>query len=166
MSSLEIRPATAADCPAIWVFMRVIVAAGETFSWDREIAEERAREIWLPPPPGRTYVAVDRDGTVLGTTMMGPNHGGPGAHVATAGFMVAAGAGGRGVGRALGEHVIRQAAEDGYRAIQFNAVVETNTRAVELWKSLGFEVLTTVPEAFRHPTVGFVGLNIMYRRLP
>ena len=54
---------------------------------------------------------------------------------------------------------------DGYRAMQFNAVVETNTRAVALWRSLGFEVLATVPEAFDHPAQGFVGLHIMYRRL-
>jgi ribosomal protein S18 acetylase RimI-like enzyme len=54
---------------------------------------------------------------------------------------------------------------DGYRAMQFNAVVETNTRAVALWRSLGFEVLATVPEAFDHPVKGFVGLHIMYRRL-
>jgi ribosomal protein S18 acetylase RimI-like enzyme len=44
-------------------------------------------------------------------------------------------------------------------------VVETNTRAVALWRSLGFEVLATVPEAFDHPAHGFVGLHIMYRRL-
>lgn len=49
--------------------------------------------------------------------------------------------------------------------MQFNAVVETNKRAVALWRSLGFEVLATVPEAFRHPTEGYVGLLVMYRRL-
>lgn len=49
--------------------------------------------------------------------------------------------------RALGEHALEWARANGYRAMQFNAVVETNTRAVALWRSLGFEVLTTVPEA-------------------
>jgi ribosomal protein S18 acetylase RimI-like enzyme len=72
---------------------------------------------------------------------------------------------GRGVGRALGERVLSQARADGYRAMQFNAVVETNVRAVSLWRSLGFEVLATVPEAFCHPSDGYVGLHIMYRRL-
>jgi hypothetical protein len=38
-------------------------------------------------------------------------------------------------------------------------------RAVSLWRSLGFEILATVPEAFRHPVDGYVGLHIMYRRL-
>jgi hypothetical protein len=49
--------------------------------------------------------------------------------------------------------------------MQFNAVVETNTSAVRLWQSLGFEILTTVPEAFDHPGHGFVGLHVMYLRL-
>ena len=49
--------------------------------------------------------------------------------------------------------------------MQFNAVVESNTRAVALWRRLGFEVLATVPEAFNHLTDGYVGLHIMYRRL-
>jgi ribosomal protein S18 acetylase RimI-like enzyme len=49
--------------------------------------------------------------------------------------------------------------------MQFNAVVETNTRAVALWRSLGFELLGTLPEGFLHPTEGYVGLHIMHRRL-
>jgi GNAT superfamily N-acetyltransferase len=72
---------------------------------------------------------------------------------------------GRGTGRALGEHVIEWARQEGFRAIQFNAVVETNAPAVALWRSLGFAVLTTVPEAFNHPTHGYVGLLIMHRFL-
>lgn len=145
--------------------MRRIVAAGETFSWGREIEEQVARERWFPVPPGRTVVAVDAEGLVIGTAVSGPNHEGPAAHVATASFMVDPAAAGRGTGRALGEHVIERARADGFRAIQFNAVVESNARAIALWQSLGFEVLATVPEAFDHPDDGYVGLQIMYRRL-
>jgi GNAT superfamily N-acetyltransferase len=72
---------------------------------------------------------------------------------------------GSGTGRALGRHVLRFARDEGYRAMQFNAVVETNSRAVALWRSFGFDILTTIPEAFRHPTAGYVGLHVMYRRL-
>jgi GNAT superfamily N-acetyltransferase len=83
----------------------------------------------------------------------------------SAGFMVDPRRSGRGVGRALGEHVLAWAKEAGFRAVQFNAVVETNTRAVALWRSLGFEIIGTVPEAFRHPVDGYVGSHVMYRRV-
>src|SRR3978361_2252466 len=101
-------------------------------------------------PPGARVVAVADDG-LLGTARMGPNRPGRGSHVGTASFMVAPAARGRGVGRVLGEHVVAGPRAQGYRAIQFNAVVETNTAAVRLWTSLGFEVVGTVPGAFRHP---------------
>lgn len=97
--------------------------------------------------------------------MTGPNHEGPASHIATASFMVDPAAGGRGVGRALGERVLELAKADGYRGMQFNAVVETNTRAVALWQAIGFEILTTIPEGFHHPTQGYVGLHIMFQRL-
>lgn len=160
-----LRDATAEDWPAIWPFVRDIVAAGETYTWEQDVSQDRARSLWLPGAPSRTVVASDDDGTVLGSAKFGPNQSGPGSHVSTASFMVAPQHAGRGVGRALGEHVVAEARAEGYRAMQFNAVVETNTGAVALWKSLGFDIIGTVPEAFAHPTGGYVGLHIMYRRL-
>jgi len=160
-----IRDATPDDWPAIWPFLHRIVAAGDTFSWDPGTGEAEARAMWMHQPPGRTVVAVDPDGTVVGTAETHPNYGGGGAHVANAGFMVDPDHAGRGAGRALCEHVLEQARADGYRAMVFNAVVATNTRAVALWRSFGFEVLATVPEGFRHPVEGYVGLHVMYRRL-
>jgi L-amino acid N-acyltransferase YncA len=162
---MEIREATPEDWPAIWPIIRDVTSAGETFSWPTDVGEGQARAMWVGEPPRRAFVAVDPDGSVAGTATMGPNHMGPAAHVATASFMVAAGQNGRGVGRALGEHVVEAARADGYRAMQFNAVVEANTRAVALWQSLGFHIIGTVPEAFHHPTQGYVGLHIMHRRL-
>jgi L-amino acid N-acyltransferase YncA len=161
---MRIREATGEDWVRIWPFLREIVAAGDTYTWDRDVTQVRARELWMSVPPARTVVAVDGD-EVLGTAKMGPNHMGPARHIANASFMVAPGHSGRGVGRALGEHVLAQARADGYRAMQFNAVVETNTRAVALWQSLGFDIVATLPEGFEHATKGFVGLHIMYRTL-
>jgi L-amino acid N-acyltransferase YncA len=163
-----IRDAVPADWPAIWAFMRVIVQAGETFSWDTDTSERDARDGWFRwqgRPRGFTVVAVDGDRTILGTAECGPNHGGPAAHVASASFMVDPQHAGRGVGRALGEYVMDRARAEGFRGMQFNAVVETNAPAVKLWRSLGMDVLATVPGGFRHPVHGYVGLHIMYRRL-
>jgi L-amino acid N-acyltransferase YncA len=162
---LTIREARPEDWEAIWPFFRRIVAAGETYAYDREMSEPDARRMWMIGPPGRTVVATDANDVVLGTANMYRNRGGPGSHVASASFMVDPDRARRGVGRALGEHVIEWARASGFRAIQFNAVVETNEGAVALWRSLGFEVLATVPEAFAHPRHGYVGLLIMHRFL-
>jgi GNAT superfamily N-acetyltransferase len=79
--------------------------------------------------------------------------------------MVAADMRGHGVGRALGEYALSWARERGYAAMQFNAVVESNVAAVRLWRSLGFQIIGTVPGAFEHARLGRVGLHIMYRPL-
>jgi len=161
----EIRPANDADWPAIWPFFRTIVAAGETYVYDPAMDEQTARDIWMQPPSGHTVVAVDGDGAVLGSAKMGPNQQGPGAHVATASFMVDPARSGRGIGRALGAYAVAWAREAGFRGMQFNAVAASNTRAVALWRSLGFELIGTIPGGFRHPSLGYVGLHVMYRAL-
>ncbi len=61
--------------------------------------------------------------------------------------------------------MVEWARRRGFRAIQFNAVAESNTPAVALYASLGFETLATIPEAFQHPEQGYVGLLLMYLRL-
>ena len=160
-----IRRAVDEDWSRIWPFFRTIVEAGETYAYPDPMTPELGRSLWMEQPPGHTVVAVDEQDGVLGSAKMGPNRPGRGAHVATASFMVDPARSGRGVGRALGDYAVRWAREQGYRSMQFNAVVETNTAAVALWQSLGFEILTTVPEAFDHPSHGLVGLHVMYLRL-
>lgn len=160
-----IREAQDADWPAVWPFFRTVVKAGETFTYPVDLDADQARAMWLLPPPDRTVVAVDAGGTVLGTAKMNTNQKGNGSHVASASFLVDPAHAGRGVGRALCEHALEWARDAGFRGMQFNAVVETNTRAVQLYRSLGFGVVGTVPEGFRHPAHGYVGLHVMYRAL-
>jgi GNAT superfamily N-acetyltransferase len=159
-----IRTTEADDWPAIWPMFHQIVAAGETYAYPDDLTSHQARSYWLEPPPGHSVVAVDGD-TVLGSAKMGPNRPGRGAHVATASFMVSPAAQGRGVGRALGEYFLEWARDSGFHGLQFNAVVETNTAAVRLWRSLGFDVIGTVPEAFDSRAHGLVGLHVMYQRV-
>lgn len=159
-----IRPARDDDWPLIWPFFSRIVTAGETYAYPDGLTPDTARMLWIEQPPAQTVVAVDGD-LVLGSAKMGPNRPGRGAHVATASFMVDPVYQGRGVGRALGRYAVDWARAGGYHGMQFNAVVETNTAAVRLWKALGFEILTTIPEAFDHPVHGLVGLHVMYQRL-
>jgi GNAT superfamily N-acetyltransferase len=164
MSEIEVREAVDDDWPAIWPFFETTVRAQETYAYDPGTTYEQGRALWMAHPPSRTVVAVT-DGLVVGSAKMGPNREGPGAHVGTASFMVGPQARGRGVGRQLLEHVIAWHRERGFRGISFNAVVETNTAAVRLWRSAGFEVIGTVPGAFLHPTHGYVGLHVMHLSL-
>jgi L-amino acid N-acyltransferase YncA len=163
---VEVRDATPSDWSDIWPILKEVGDAGETLTWDPSRTEAQVRSGWMREVPGRTIVVVDDDdGTILGTANTHPNHSGGGAHVANAGFVVHPAHQGRGVGRLMCRHVLDQARIDGYRAMQFNAVVETNLAAIGLWQDAGFEILATVPEAFRHPVHGYVGLHIMYRTL-
>ena len=158
---MEIREANPDDWAEIWPIFTEVVRAGETYAFDPAMTSDEARALWLEKPPGHTVVALV-DGVVAGTAKMGPNRPARGSHVGTASFMVGTAARGHGVGRALATYVVEWHREQGYRGIQFNAVVETNTAAVALWQSLGFEIVGTVPGAFDHPTEGYVGLHVMY----
>lgn len=162
---MRIRAASDVDWPHLEPLFRAVVADGRTIAWPEDLDSAGAQQLWLPGPPARTVVALDADDHLLGSALMGPNRPGRGNHIATATFMVDEAVRSRGVGRALGEHVLSWARAAGYVGIQFNAVVETNSAAVHLWKSLGMEVVGTVPLAFRHPDHGLVGLHVMFQQL-
>ncbi|MFT7837696.1 GNAT family N-acetyltransferase [Saccharothrix sp. BKS2] len=159
--SVTIREAREDDWPRMWSIIHDVITGQRTFSYDPDMSEVDARRIWLLGAPARVVVAV-RDGRVVGTANMYANRPGPGSHVASGSLMVAEAARGAGVGRALTVDMIAWARRRGFAAIQFNAVVEVNTAAVRLYESLGFVTLGTAPGAFRHPTLGHVGLRIMW----
>lgn len=160
-----IREATAGDWPGIWPFFHHIVAAGETYPYPLDLGSDDGRALWLLDAPDRTVVAVEEDGTVVGTAKMNANRPGNGSHIASASYMVDPAYAGRGIGRALCAYTLEWARDADFRGMQFNAVVASNEAAVHLYKSLGFEIVGTTPEAFRHPTHGYVGLHVMYQRL-
>ena len=180
---MKIRPATEADRDAIWNIFREVVAAGDTYALDPNISREDALAYWFAPGT-RTYAAeatagdgvavlgkpmasptVIRVPQILGTYILRPNQSGGGSHIANAGFMVSASARGQGIGRAMAKHCLGEARRLGFRAMQFNYVISTNTAAIRLWRDLGFEIVGTLPDAFRHPENGYVDVYVMYRSL-
>jgi L-amino acid N-acyltransferase YncA len=160
---LNIRLATEADRDAIWNIFHEVVSGGDTYALDPEMSRADALAYWFAPAT-HTYVAVER-GHVLGTYILKPNQLGGGGHIANAAFMVAASARGRGIGRAMAEHSLAEARRLGFRAMQFNFVLSTNESAIRLWKQLGFEIVGTLPGAFRHPQKGYVDVYVMFRSL-
>jgi L-amino acid N-acyltransferase YncA len=162
---VRIRTATDDDWPAIWPLWHAIVAAGETYVWSGDTTCDEARQLWMLPPPAEVVVLEDDEGVVRGSAVLKPNQPGRGDHVANAGFMVDPDSQGQGFGRRLAEAVLERARAAGYQAMQFNAVVATNTGAIRLWESLGFTIVGTLPGAFRHPRLGLVDLHVMHRAL-
>lgn len=159
----SIRIASDADFQSIWPIFQAIVSRGDTYAFPTDITPSAAKRVWLEQP--RQTFIYEEDGEVLGTYFIKTNQSGPGDHVCNCGYMVAASARGRGVATALCKHSQDIARELGYRAMQFNLVVSTNTGAVRLWQSLGFDIVGTLPGAFRHPDAGDVDAYIMYKQL-
>ncbi|HEU0273770.1 MAG TPA: GNAT family N-acetyltransferase [Candidatus Udaeobacter sp.] len=160
---MKIRLATNTDHDAIWKIFHEVVAAGDTYAIDPNISRKEALQYWCGKNTN-VYVA-ESGGRTVGTYMLRPNQFGGGSHVANAGFMVAPEARGQGVGRAMGEHCLSEACRLAFRAMQFNFVVSTNEPAIRLWEQLGFEIVGTLPGAFRHPEKGEVNVYVMYRSL-
>lgn len=163
IEALAIRPMDAAHFDAFWPIFETVVRAGETYTYDVDTDRATARRLWLQTPR-ETWVAI-ADGEVLGSYYLKTNAAGGGAHVCNCGYMVAPAARGRGIARALCEHSMARARTLGYRAMQFNAVVASNSGAVRLWQRLGFAIVGTVPGAFAHPSLGEVDLHVMHRHL-
>jgi GNAT superfamily N-acetyltransferase len=159
-----IRPARLEDDDAIWSILRPICAAGEVFCVPRDGGRAAAFDYWFSGNGRRVFVAETESG-ILGTSYLRPNQGGGGAHIANAGYATAPEAQGKGVARALLEHSLATARAAGFRAMQFNFVVASNTRAVATWESAGFATVGRLPGAFAHPTLGYVDALVMYRAL-
>jgi ribosomal protein S18 acetylase RimI-like enzyme len=163
IASVLIRPATLQDAEAIWQIFQPVVAGRDTYAFAPNTSREIGVGYWFGPQTASFVAEVD--GVVAGVCKLIDNRQDLGSHVANASFMVAPSAAGRGVGRAMGLHCLREARLRGYEAMQFNFVVSTNQRAVALWQSLGFQIVGTLPRAFRHGTLGLVDAYVMYRDL-
>ncbi len=160
---IEIRAATGDDFPAIWRMFHVIIEAGDTYVNDESFTEAQGRTMWLGPTIA-TYVALD-EGKIVGAYKILPNMAGRGSHIANGSYIVDAACRGKGLGRQMVVHSLGEAKRLGYRAIQFNCVVSTNTGAVKLYKDLGFAIVATIPEGFNHRTLGYVDTYVMHRPL-
>ena len=158
-----VRAAQAEDAAAIWSIIGPTIRAGETYALPRDMSERDALAYWLGADR-ETFIAED-DGRIVGTYYIRANQAGGGAHVCNCGYMTAANAAGKGVARAMCAHSLAYARTKGFRAMQFNLVISTNTRAVKLWHAMCFGIIGRLPDAFRHPTLGFVDALVLFQAL-
>jgi ribosomal protein S18 acetylase RimI-like enzyme len=160
----RIREFREPDWPALWPILQATFASGDTYAFEPASREADIRKAWIAVPAA-TFVAHDAHGRIVGTYYIKPNQPGLGAHVCNCGYVVAPAAQGRGVASLMCEHSQATAVAMGFRAMQFNAVVATNERAVRLWQRLGFTVVGRLPGAFRHQRLGYVDALVMYKQL-
>ena len=163
-SMINIRPFEETDWNATWRIIEPVFRAGDTYAFSPYITEEEAHKAWVEVPL-ETFVAVDKNNDVVGTYYIKPNQPALGAHVCNCGYIVSEDARGKGIAAEMCEHSQREARSRGFRAMQYNLVVSTNEGAVRLWKRHGFELIGSLPKAFRHPQLGFVDAFVMYKQL-
>jgi L-amino acid N-acyltransferase YncA len=160
---MTIRPATMADFDAMWPIFQAVVATGTTYVFAPDTPREVAQAYFMGP--GIASWVAENEGSIVGMCRLVANRRDLGSHVANASFMVDPGHAGRGVGKAMGIRCLREARRAGFLAMQFNFVVSTNTSAVTLWQKLGFDIVGTLPKAFKHRERGLVNAYVMYRFL-
>ncbi|KKZ14920.1 MAG: acetyltransferase [Candidatus Synechococcus spongiarum 142] len=161
---VRIRPLRLEDWPATWQIMEPVIRAGETLPFDPTMDAEAGYTIWVEAAQ-QAFVAVAADGQVLGTYHIKPNGPTLAAHVCNCGYVVAATARRRGIGSLMFSHSQDQALAFGFRAMQFNLVVSTNTAAVQAWQRNGMAIIGTLPGAFLHQRLGFVDAYVMFKVL-
>jgi ribosomal protein S18 acetylase RimI-like enzyme len=165
MKSFEmvIRPYQDQDWAAVWKIIKPVFRTGETYAFSPDINEDQAYKVWIEKP--EIIFVVEGEADLLGTYYIKPNQPTLGAHVCNCGYIVSEAARRRGIASAMCEHSQREAVTRGYRAMQFNLVVSTNDDAVRLWQKHGFEIIGTLPKAFRHAQLGYVDAYVMYKQL-
>jgi ribosomal protein S18 acetylase RimI-like enzyme len=160
----EIREYRGADWPGTWPILEETVRAGDTYTFSPTSSQEEMRKAWVELP-AKTFVACRPEGRIVGTYFIKANQPGLGAHVCNCGYVVASTARGRGIAALMCEHSQAQAVAMGFRSMQFNFVVSTNIRAIQLWERLGFSVVGRLPGAFNHQEFGYVDALIMFKQL-
>ncbi|AQH05442.1 acetyltransferase (plasmid) [Burkholderia sp. KK1] len=160
---MNIRPALESDFAAMWPIFQGVIASATTYTFGPDTSYQDAFAYWFAA--GVTSYVGEDNGQVIGMYKVVPNQRDLGSHVANASFMVSTEYSGKGAGRRMGWHCLREAKKAGYQAIQFNFVVSTNERAVRLWRKLGFSIVGTLPKVFRHKSLGYVDAYVMHRFL-
>jgi ribosomal protein S18 acetylase RimI-like enzyme len=160
---VNIRRAKDTDQDAIWTMVEPVIRAGTSYPLPRDLDRESGMAYWFAPD--KEVFVAEKDGMLMGIYYMRPNNQGPGNHICNCGYVTNVDFRGQGIAAKLCQHSLEQAKKSGYRGMQYNLVVSTNEVAVRLWKKMGFEIVGTLPMAFRDPEIGDVEAYVMFQKL-
>ena len=148
MEEISVRAYIEADLPAMAAIWNEVVEEGIAFPQEESLSLDEARTFFASQI--RSAVAVRQsDGKMLGLYILHPNNVGRCGHICNASYAVSSESRGLHIGEKLVRDCIASAPTFGYRVLQFNAVVATNTRARRLYEKLGFTQLGVIPGGFR-----------------
>ena len=132
------------DAISIW---NDIVEDGIAFPQKEALDEKSGTEFFNSQ--SFTGIAIDTDSNeVVGLYILHPNNVGRCGHISNASYAVKKSKRGMHIGEFLVKDCIAKAKEIGFKILQFNAVVATNTSALKLYAKLGFTQLGIIPNGF------------------
>ena len=124
-----------------------VVLDGVAFPQTEPLDFDSAKEFF--DSQSYTGVAENENGEIVGMYILHPNNIGRCGHICNASYAVKSDLRGQHIGEKLVTDCIKQAKEIGYKILQFNAVVKSNTTALHLYEKLGFVKLGVIPKGFR-----------------
>ena len=160
---MTIRLANPTDHEAVWHIISNVITTGDTYVFAPDSSKAKMLTYWFSLDK-RTYVA-EENSEILGTFYLKENQMDLGSHIVNAGYMVSENARGKGLGTIMAEFSMEESRRLGFRGMQYNLVVSTNQKAVNLWLKLGFKIIGEIPEAYKHSALGYVNGYIMYQKL-
>ncbi|WP_373482177.1 N-acetyltransferase family protein [Acetobacterium sp.] len=143
---IEMRPLGPADLKPATEIWNFIVTEANSFPGNQVLCEAEAAAMFAQQT--ETVCALSEN-EVVGLYILHPNNIGRCGHIANASFGVKPECRGRGVGRLLVEDCLKRSRDNGFKGLQFNAVVSTNYPAITLYLKLGFKIIGTIKEGYR-----------------
>ncbi|MBI3590911.1 MAG: GNAT family N-acetyltransferase [Candidatus Melainabacteria bacterium] len=147
----------------IWPIFHEVIQDADTYPYLPCTTKEEAKKLWFTKD-AHVYIAY-LDGKPVATRYIVPNKAGLGSHVANTGVMIDKEYRGKGLGKQMMEFAINKTRELGFKAIQVNLVVCTNTASIKICQKYGFEIIGTLPKAFYYKQKEYVDAYVMYKLL-